>query len=142
MQEKNIKDLTIFAIPIVANLGKYSAYKKLKDYGLDIKPMKAEVEGEIEELGYLMKTLTHHDKSSKALNMLGNIIKKGTSTDNALIALTEISVLLEKFSKIQNKGEIAGVPFIDGLHLYAKKYANLYLDSLPKTQYDKNDKWS
>lgn len=133
MQAHNINNLTIFAIPIVANLGKYSAYTKLKEqYGLNIKSMKPDIEKEIEELGYLIKTLASDEKNSKAINMLGNIIKNGSDGGTALIALTEISVLLERFPKIQKKGKIAEMQFIDGLFLYANRFAELYLKSLPK----------
>lgn len=141
MQANNIDDLTIFAIPIVANLEKYSAYKKIKGLGFDVKPMDPIVENDIEELGYYIKTLPADAKSSKAINMLGSIIKKGRRGENSLIALTELSVLLDSFPKIRNKGHIADTKFIDGLDIYAKKYAQLYLDSLPKTKYDKSDSW-
>lgn len=104
--------------------------------------MKPEVGEEIEALAYVVKTLHSDEKSSKAISMLGNVIRSGSEGGVALLALTELSVLLERFPKIRNKDEIGKTPFIDALQVYAEKFADLYLDALPKTEsFNKEDAW-
>jgi len=125
--KNDIHDLTIFAIPPVANLGKYSAYSKLKAKNLDITPMKSVVEEEIQKLGYYIKKLSSYEKDSKAINKLGSLIRRGTNGENALIALTELSVLIGRFPKIAK----SSVNLIDGLQLYAENMAEIYIASLP-----------
>jgi len=124
----NIKDITIFAIPIVANLGEYSAYRRLKN-NFDITPIEMELGGRIEKLGYNTKNLKSEKQYISLYNKLIDAIKKGTNGKNALIALTELSIILSRYTNVKNKIEIN---LIDGLEIYADKFANIYIDTLPK----------
>ncbi|CAA6824465.1 MAG: Aspartate/glutamate racemase [uncultured Sulfurovum sp.] len=139
IEKNNLKDLTVFAIPAVSNLGEYSAYGRLKkNKNIEVTSMKSEVEGEMQSLGYHIKTLKSGEKDPEAINRLRSLIKKGTNGENALIALTELSITLEKHESNKNKGK-SKFNLIDGLQLYAEKMANVYLETLPRINENHED---
>ena len=123
----NITDLTIIGIPVVAGLGEYSAYRPLSD--LAVHPVKDSVRPKLQKLGYQVKKIGRQERDSRCMNMLRDIINSGVTTDRVLIALTEISVLLQRFPK--HNRQIGGKSIIDPLELYGEALAKLYLDSLP-----------
>jgi len=121
IQRNNVKDMTIIGIPYVSDLGKWSAYKKLAS--LNIQPMNECVRPTLLEIGYLIKK---SGSDPKGLNVLNHILKAGVPTDNVLIALTEISVLLSGFPKKQRR--IGRWNIIDPLELYGQELAKIYIN--------------
>ncbi|MBF0132345.1 MAG: aspartate/glutamate racemase family protein [Magnetococcales bacterium] len=137
IREKNIDDITIIGIPIVADLGPYSAYAPLKD--LHVHPVKDIAKSHLQELGYMVKQMGTDAQDSKALNKLVHIINSGVSTRRVIIALTEISVLLGRFPK--KRRNIGDKEIIDPLELYSQKLARIFIDALPSTTPDTIDSW-
>lgn len=127
IQRDKVADLTIIGIPVVASLGQFSAYRPL--LSLNVVPVKEVVQPDLLELGYMVKKLGLAAQDNKALNKLQHILRTGVETDRVLIALTEISVLLERYPKLLNS--IGGKTVIDPLRLYGEALAKIYIDSLP-----------
>ncbi len=127
IQEHNIRDLTIIGIPYVADLGPWSAYKALADR--NIQAVGERAREPLLELGYLVKQLGGDERESvKALNLFNHILKVGCSTQHILIALTEISVLLEHFPKKKRKS--GNFHIIDPLELYGKTLAAIHVKTI------------
>jgi aspartate/glutamate racemase/prolyl-tRNA editing enzyme YbaK/EbsC (Cys-tRNA(Pro) deacylase) len=127
IRQHQIDDVTIIGIPVVADLGELSAYKPLRS--LNVRPVHPRAEEHLQELGYLVKKLGHREQDSAAMNKLQHIIKSGVETEHVLIALTEISVLLQGFPKHQK--QIGGKSIIDPLRLHGESMARKYLRALP-----------
>lgn len=127
LRERPVEDLTIIGIPVVAELGEYSAYRALRE--LNVRPMNDKARAHLQELGYMVKKLGLGMKDSRALNKLLHGLTTGVDTRNVLVALTEISVLLQRFPKFSE--EINGRRVIDALRLYSERLAALYLEALP-----------
>ena len=127
IRRNNITDLTIIGIPVVAGLGEYSAYRPLSD--LAVHPVKDIARPKLQQLGYLVKKIGRQERDSRCMNMLRDVLNSGVTTDRVLIALTEISVLLQRFPK--HNRQIGGKTIIDPLALYGDALAKLYLDALP-----------
>lgn len=125
-------DVTIIGIPIVAELGEFSAYRSLKRMG--VQAVGARAHADLQELGYLVKRLDRGERDSKALNLLRNILRDGVSTKRVLVALTEISILLQRFPKLSSA--IGGKAILDSLRLYGEALAKLYLDAMPQIEED------
>jgi aspartate/glutamate racemase/prolyl-tRNA editing enzyme YbaK/EbsC (Cys-tRNA(Pro) deacylase) len=123
-------DLTIIGIPVVADLGPYSAYRPLASLGL--RPVREAARAQLQELGYVVKRLDRGEKDSRALNLLRNVLRNGVETQGVLVALTEISILLQRFPKLLS--EIEGKSVVDSLRLYGEALARLYLDALPEIE--------
>jgi aspartate/glutamate racemase len=132
LRGKPCNDLTIIGIPIVAELEDYSAYQPLKRMG--VQAVGGRAHADLQELGYLVKRLDRGEKDSKALNLLRNILRDGVSTKRVLVALTEISILLQRFPKLSS--EIAGKTILDSLRLYGEALGKLYLDAMPQVEED------
>ena len=128
IQQKNIKDITIIGIPYVSDLGKWSAYKALSS--LNIQPMNECVRPDLMEIGYLVKKA---GSDPQGLNKLNHILRAGVPTNNVLIALTEISVLLSGFPKKQKR--IGRWNIIDPLSLYGQELAKIYLEYINDISY-------
>lgn len=135
LRRREWKDLTIIGIPVVADLGPYSAYQPLASLG--VRPVREAVLTQLQELGYVVKRLDRGEKDSRALNLLRNILRNGVETRGVLVALTEISILLQRFPKLSS--EIDGKSIVDSLRLYGEALARLYLDALPKIEEDEAD---
>lgn len=118
-----ISDLTVIGIPYVADLGSWSAYKELSS--LNIRAVNRNARESLLELGYWVKKV---GSDNTGLNKLRHILRIGVETEYVLIALTEISVLLEGFPK-QRKA-LGRWKIIDPLELYGEKLAQIFTDSL------------
>ena len=136
IQTNKLSDLTVIGIPTVADLGDLSAYRSLSAFG--VRPVKEHARPYLQELGYEVKRLALGEQSSKALNLLRNALQKGVETENVLIALTEISVLLHRFPRFAE--HLSGKRLIDPLKLYAKALAERYIRALPRAD-TKEDSW-
>ncbi|MDX8400007.1 MAG: YbaK/EbsC family protein [Gallionellaceae bacterium] len=139
LRQRNLTDVTLLGIPAVAEMGERSAYRKLAELG--VKPVDAKVGDDLQELGYMVKRMDVVGQDVKALNKLKHIIRAGVSTQRVLIALTEISVLLDRFPK--QKDRIGNVEIIDPLRLYGEYLATEFLNALPSDEADdEDDSWA
>lgn len=127
MPKQHLHRLTLMGIPKVANMGEHSAYAVLNDHG--VVPMEPAAELHLQELGYMVKMTKHGGSYVKALNKLTHAIKVGVKTDYVLVALTEISTLLENLPSSKRK-TVAGKKIVDPLELYANHLARIYLNSM------------
>ena len=128
IRQEHARDITIIGIPIVADLGEYSAYRSL--IGLGVRSVDEHAKPYLEELAYLVKQSGARSSDTKCLNRLQHVIRSGVRTSQILIALTEASVLLERFPRLRER--IGGKVVIDPLRLYGKALAKLYVQSLPQ----------
>lgn len=130
IRQRELDDITIIGIPAVAGLGEYSAYKSMAS--LNIKVVSERVFSDLQEFGYLVKRLGDKEQDAKAMNKLQHIINVGVETPRVLIALTEISVFMQRFPKF--KGRIKNKEIIDPLPIYGEALAECYLQALPQEQ--------
>lgn len=119
VQDNNINDLAILGIDYVADLGQWSAYSKLREYRVE--ELSAETLRKFHKLGYEVKRMSQLHKSFR--NLIG-LIKNEVKSNNVIIALTELSILLQSQSKKERSGE---KNIIDALELYAKAIAKASL---------------
>ena len=135
---RRLDDVTLLGIPTVADMGERSAYRKLAD--LDVRPADPRVLDDLQELGYMVKRMGLSGQDNKALNKLQHIIRAGVKTKRVMIALTEISVLLERFPKLRDR--IGEIEVIDPLRLYGEYLADQFLQALPNDDVeDAEDRW-
>lgn len=137
IRRERIEDLTLVGIPVVAEMGEYSAYRNLAD--MNIRRAEPRVLEHLQELGYMVKRMNVTGQDSKTLNKLQHILRAGVETKRVLIALTEISVLLERFPRL--KGKVGGIEVIDPLRLYGEALAKIYLNALPSEEAFEDDQW-
>jgi hypothetical protein len=67
------------------------------------------------------------------------VLRSGVRTNAVIIALTEISILLARFSRLQDR--IGGKVVVDTLKIYGDALADRYLSALPKERIDEGDVW-
>lgn len=130
IRREGLSDITILGIPLVASLGEYSAYRPLAAVG--VQPVREFTRSHLEELAYLVKQLDATSPDARSLNRLQHVIRKGVPTSRVLTALTEISVLLERFPRLRDS--IGGKEVIDPLRLCASAMAQTYLNALPREE--------
>ncbi len=130
IRREHLNDITIIGIPTVASLGQYSAYAPLR--ALDVHAVEEHARPHMEELAYLVKQLDAASPDNKSLNRLQHVIRSGVRTSRVLIALTEVSVLLERFPRLRQT--IGGKAVIDPLQLCGTALAEIYLRSLPREE--------
>ena len=100
---------------------KWSAFSGLdKKYNITL-PNRDDIE-KIHKLAFQVK---QKGVTSYGINKLRDLINKSTSTNVVLIALTELSILLES----QKKKSKSGKSFIDTLEILAEKISNYYIQS-------------
>ena len=128
LPNRALDDVTILGIPVVAGLGPFSAYRALADRQVVVLD-NPKVLDALHELGYWMKRFRSHGQHVKALNKLRYILRAGVQTPRVLIALTEISVLLERFPGIHHR--LKGLEIIDPLAIYGAHLGKLFVDALP-----------
>jgi hypothetical protein len=106
----------------VAGLGPYSTYRALADRG-------ARCWQHCTSWAYLVKRFRSRGQRVKALNKLRYILRAEVQTPRVLIALTEISVLLERFPGTHQR--LKPLEIIDPLAIYGTHLGQLYLAALP-----------
>jgi len=114
-----VEELALVAIPIVAELGKWSEYRDLAKR-VKVERLPREALDAIEDLGYRVKK---EGVTEAGLQRLRGIIQRHVRSKHVLIALTEISNLLESQRRQGKSGKV----IIDTLALYADRLANLCL---------------
>ncbi len=117
LQKKKITEFALLGIPSVADLGEWSAYSTLNKYNPEI--LDSETLDSFLEIGYLVKQKQPFEKSFQKLI---HLIKKKIKSENVIIALTELSILLQKQSNKKRRRNI-----IDALELYGEAIAKASL---------------
>ena len=119
LDHAEVEELALVAIPIVAELGKWSEYRELARH-VKVEYLPPEALAAIEDLGYRVKK---EGVTEAGLQRLRSIIQRHVSSKHVLIALTELSNLLESQRRQGKSGKV----IIDTLALYADRLANLCL---------------
>jgi len=127
IQANDLKDITIIGIPAVAALGEFSGYSSLRALG--VKQVEDHAKPHMEEVASIVKQLDALSPDPRSLNRLQYVIRSGVQTSKVLIALTEVSVLLERFPKLRQN--IGGKEVIDPLRLSGEAMARIFLETLP-----------
>lgn len=112
---QGIKELAILGINYVADLEQWSAYSQLKE--IHIEKLEPSTIQKMHELGYKVKSEVDIHSCFQKLKAL---ITDEIICDNVLIALTELSIILERQGKKNYKSR---KNVIDALDLYSKKIA-------------------
>jgi hypothetical protein len=73
------------------------------------------------------------------MNKLRHVLRVGVKTRRVLIALTEISVLLERYPGFAQR--LKGLEIIDPLEIYGAVLGEIYLRALPDEGWDDEDNW-
>lgn len=137
IRDHRLDDLSILAIPVVAELGPYSAYRPLAE--MHVRQVEPRALQALQELGYLVKRIGTRGQDVKAMNKLRHVLRAGVKTRRVLIALTEISVLLERYPGFAQR--LKGLEIIDPLEIYGAVLGNIYLRDLPDEGWDDEDNW-
>lgn len=117
IEKAALSDLAIIGISYVANLQEYSAYSQLKS--LNIETISEATLAKFHGIGYEVKKMKNlYPTFRKFSNLLHTDIK----SSNIVIALTELSILVEGQKKRSNQKNI-----IDPLDIYAREIAKLSL---------------
>lgn len=137
IRQQALDELTLLAIPVVAEMGNYSAYRPLRQLG--VQPADTKAMTALQELAYIVKRIGSRGQDVKAMNKLRHILRAGVKTRRAIIALTEISVLLERHPGFQRR--LHQLEIIDPLALYGHTLADIYLQALPEENEMADDEW-
>lgn len=121
------EETTIVGAQAVACLGEYSAYRELSSLGL--RPLEPEAAAYMEEIALLVKHTDSRSLNVAALNRLRHVLRNLVHTDRVLIALAEVSLLLERHPKLRDR--FGGRIIVDPLRMYGQALADLYLRALP-----------
>lgn len=120
-------DMTILGIPAVASLGAYSGYRSLANLG--VHPLDCHAAGCLRQLACLVSSAGSRSSQPGALNRLQHVLRISVSTPKVLVALTEVSILLDHYPRLRD--EIGGKSIVDLLRLYGKALADRYIAALP-----------
>jgi len=116
----NIKTFDFLAIKYVTEFEKWSGFKELNKKYKIVLPKKEDI-NKINILGFQVK---QKGVTGSNINKLRDLINQATSTNTVLIALTELSILLESQKKKSKSGKV----FIDTLELLAKDIVDFYIE--------------
>ncbi len=111
LRHHKIEDFALLGIPHVAELGDWSGYHELQK--LSPEQLEKETLGRFLELGYLVKQMQSPEKGFQRLRSL---IRREIKSKHVVIALTELSILLEGRKRQKNED----VQIIDALSLYGR----------------------
>ena len=119
LRSRGIDQIALVGVESVADLGPLSPYREpLAGIGVEVpdEPTMAK----IQELAYNVKA---RGADHRSLNQLRGIINKGVRADVVLLALSEISLVLE----LQRTAQRSERMLVDTMKIYAKEIADLYL---------------
>lgn len=116
--KNQIKSFDLIGIKYAIDFNKWSAFKDLKSkYNISL-PQKNQIE-KITELAFKVK---QDGVTGEGINKLRDLLTTSASSDTVVIALTEISILLNSQKKSKS-----GKIFIDTLKLLAEEVVNTYI---------------
>ena len=119
LSDNKIKVFDFLAIQYTSDFTYWSGFKNIAKKYKVILPN----ETKINEFSRIAYTVKQGGVTGKGINKLRDLINNATSTDNVVIALTELSILLSS-QKIKSK---SGKVFIDTLELLAESIAGYYI---------------
>ena len=122
LNRKEINQLDFLGIDYVTNFNKWSDFKNLKEL-FDVTIPSPKVLKEINELAFKVK---ENNVDGRNINKLRNLIKDSNKTGNVVIALTEISILLDS-QKTKSKNNNR---FFDTLKILAENTASRYFSEI------------
>jgi len=114
-----VPELTLVGINYVADLGKWSAYRNLREI-TRVEPLSAKGLERIHELGYQVK---REGATEAGRNKLRSILNDEARTSHVVIALTELSILLDSQRKPAKSGRV----IVDALKIYGDEIAGAYI---------------
>lgn len=121
LRSNGIQQITLIGISYVAELGEWSAYREALST-FDVVPLSGSAKEQLHELAYQVKA---EGVSEASLNRLRDILRREVNCDTVILALTELSLLLQKQ---KSKGR-SGKTLIDPLKVYGEAIASRYLFS-------------
>lgn len=116
---RNINEVAILGIPHVADLGEWSPYSALNKY--NIEQLSTKTLADFQELGYIVKQKASKDKG---FQRLVHLLKTQVKSEHIIIALTELSILLQGQRKKNRKNQRH---IVDALVLYGEAVARASL---------------
>lgn len=119
LHERGIKQIALVGVKTVADLGPYSPYREPLR-GIEVEVPRPAVMDQIHELAYAVKA---RGASQSSLSRLRDILRMGVESDVVVLALTEISLMLE----LQRKAQRSDRLLLDTMRLYAEDIAGRYL---------------
>lgn len=118
-QHNRVPELTLVGISYVAELGEWSAYRHLT--GLTrVEPLSEKGLERIHELGYQVK---REGATEAGRNKLRSILNDEARTSHVVIALTELSILLDSQRKPAKSSRV----IVDALKIYGDEIADAYI---------------
>lgn len=130
LEKEKIKEFAFLGVKYVTGLDKkWSAFKELRRFKIGTLPDK--VLEEIDELAFTVKQEGSTEKGRNKLrdlfNKLRDLLDDSTESQNIVVALTELSILLDNQKKRRHKDR----NFIDTLELLAEAVADEYIRLSP-----------
>lgn len=131
IEENKIQEFAFLGINFVTDFDRWSAFKKLKKYNVEF--LRPETLDKINELAYRVK---QDGITGSGINKLRDLLNHSVKSQNVIIALTELSILL----KDQKKKGKSDRNYIDTLELLAQAVAKEYLSEMyPGIDKEQND---
>jgi aspartate/glutamate racemase len=130
LQRERITTFDLLGIGAVSDLNHWSDFRRLSNTFVIAIPSEADVT-RITDLAFEVKK---RRASGRAIAQLGRVIKHATVTDTVLLALTELSIVVETEPRLEKR---SGKRFIDTLSVLADRMADMYLTerlALERTQ--------
>jgi aspartate racemase len=125
LRRQGIKEIALLGVQTVADLGPWSPYREPLS-GVQVEIPGKETMRRIHELAYRVKS---EGPSHRSLTRLRQLLSSEVRTETVLLALTELSLLME----IQKRPSKSGRLIVDTIQLYAEALAQNYLQR-PLTQ--------
>ncbi len=118
LEQNDINEFALLGVSYVTDFNDWSAFADLK--GCDVEILSESSLNDIHRLAFKVK---QEGATGKGLNMLRDLLKKSVKSENIVIALTEISILID----FQNKRHKSGKNYIDTLELLSEVVVQEYL---------------
>lgn len=118
-RHNRVPELTLVGISYVASLGEWSAYRHLTNT-VKVEPLSEKGLERIHELGYQVK---QQGATEAGRNKLRSILNDEARTSHVVIALTELSILLDSQKKPGKTGRV----IVDALKIYGEEIADAYI---------------
>lgn len=118
-RHNQVPELTLVGISYVAGLGEWSAYRQLSGV-VRVEPLSEKGLERIHELGYHVK---QEGATEAGRNRLRSILNDEAHTSHVVIALTELSILLDSQRKPGKSSRV----IVDALRIYGEEIADAYI---------------
>ena len=125
---QDLESVAVVGVRYVAGFGNWSAYRRLLDTRCEIETIAESTAEELHGLAFRVKSA----ELSRYIGLYDRMVKlleRNIRSDNVLLALTELSQLLD-YAKPKQRAR-AKKNLIDPLEIYADAIARAYMDLLP-----------